>query len=123
MKIKATLTPIDVIDLERIVRTMRKTNVELARIPKHSGGVSSEVRKKHRQKRRELKEKIEGLREEIIQWAQARFPLTDEMIEEMYGYSKEDSGEEDSNDESTEQGVDVSDAGRYHVEDALPESP
>lgn len=123
MKIKATLTAIDVIDLERIVRTMRKTTVELARIPKHSGGVSSEVRKKHRKKRRELKEKIEGLREEIIQWAQARFPLTDEMIEEMYGYSKEDSSEEDSSTESTKQGVDVSDPGGHHAEDALPESP
>lgn len=121
MKIKATLTPIDVIDLERIVRTMRKTTVELARIPKHSGGVSSEARKKYRKKRRELKEKIEGLREEIIQWAQARFPLTDEMIEEMYGYNEEDSRLEDSS--SSREGVDVSDTGGHHVEDALPESP
>ena len=62
------------IDLERLVRSLRKAAIDRSTIPAHSGTQDSATRKAHRAERRELKERIDSLKEDIVSWALQQVP-------------------------------------------------
>lgn len=70
------------IDIIHLTNELRKLELRLSRIPKHSGRATSEERAALRKRRADLRDQIQEARDDIVAWAITNVPVSGDAIQE-----------------------------------------